>query len=48
MATLSPALPPMPSPTVPVVDPKTGLMSAEWYSWLKLVDTIVRTLRTEV
>ena len=48
MVTTSPKLPPMPSVTVPVMDPKTGLVSAEWYSWLKLVDTIVRTLRTEV
>jgi hypothetical protein len=48
MVTLSPKLPPLPNVTVPVIDPKTGLISIEWYSWLKLVDTIVRTLRTEV
>ena len=48
MVTLSPKLPPLPSVTVPMTDPKTGLISTEWYGWFKLVDTIVRTLRTEV
>ena len=48
MATTSPALPPMPSSTVPMTDPKTGLISPEWYGWLRLVEIIVRKLRTEV
>lgn len=26
-------LPPMPSPNVPIIDPKTGLMNRIWYDW---------------
>jgi hypothetical protein len=48
MATTSPALPPMPSPNVPLVDPKTGLLDPNWYSWLVILRQIVSTLRTEV
>lgn len=48
MATTTPALPPLPSQTIPVVDPNTGLVNADWYRWLKLLEHIVRGLRTEV
>lgn len=48
MATASPQMPPLPHHTVPVVDPKTGLIDTDWYTWMKLVETIIRTLRTEV
>lgn len=48
MVTASPKLPPLPSHTVPVTDPKTGIVTPDWYSWLKLVDTILRQVRTEV
>lgn len=48
MATATPELPPMPPPNVPVVNPQTGLVDEHWYRWLKLVETIIRGLRTEV
>ena len=34
MATTSSPIPPIPSPRVPVIDPKTGLMTKEWYEFL--------------
>jgi hypothetical protein len=48
MATETPELPPIPPPNIPIIDPQTGLANEYWYRWLKLVEQIVRGLRTEV
>lgn len=48
MATATPVLRPLPAQTVPVIDPQTGLINPDWYQWLKLLEVIVRGLRTEV
>lgn len=47
MATATPPLPPMPSQDVPVID-QNGRMNVDWYRYLKMLETIVRGLRTEV
>jgi hypothetical protein len=38
----------LPGPDVPVTDPKTGLPNPDWYQWFKVLELIVRGLRTEV
>ena len=35
MATTLDPLPPIPPPTEPVVDPKTGLVTRTWYLWFQ-------------
>ena len=48
MATESPELPALPQYDVPLIDPKTGRMSLVWYTYLRALDTIVRTLQSEI
>lgn len=48
MATTTPKFPPIPDPSVAVVDPKTGRMDPEWYRWFTAVMRILIQLRTEV
>ncbi len=45
-ATQPPA--PIPGPNVPFIDPRTGLVTREWYEWLKSIDRLVRGLRDEI
>jgi hypothetical protein len=47
MTTTSPKLPPLPAAGEPIILPN-GQVNPNWYSWLKLVDMIVRRLREEV
>lgn len=37
-----PALPPLPGPNIPVVDPATGNMTKAWYKYLAVLDPIAR------
>ena len=41
-----PALPPIPPPSVAVIDPRTGLMTKYWYDYVKAQDALFRELRT--
>jgi hypothetical protein len=42
MPIVSPSLPPIPPPQVPLVDPRTGLVSTEWYNFLRGVEQLLR------
>ena len=42
MAITSPRLPACPPPQVPLVDPHTGLVSTEWYNFLRGVEQLLR------
>ena len=42
MPITSPSLPPCPPPQVPIVDPHTGLVSVEWYNFLRGVEQLLR------
>jgi hypothetical protein len=48
MPTATQPLPPMPSPTHPVQDPRTGLPDRVWYTYLTALDRLVRALREEI
>lgn len=48
MPTASPELPALPQYDVPVIDPTTGRMSLVWYTYLRALDGIVRTLQSEI
>lgn len=48
MATVSPLIPPMPPPQIPLLDPQTGLMEKVWYEYFRALDQIMRVVRTEV
>ena len=37
-------LPPLPPPTVPLVDPKTGLVNRDWYLFLTALRAYIATL----
>ena len=38
------ALPPLPAPSHPMVDPKTGLMDKIWFQYLRALDRELRAL----
>lgn len=44
MATNLVPLQPIPPPTVPYTDPKTGLINLAWYQYLKRVDDHIRDI----
>lgn len=48
MATTSNPIPPMPKPDVPVVDPKTGRMTREWYDFLAAWRKSAAKVREEI
>ena len=48
MPTSTPKPPPLPDADVPLVDPKTGRMTPEWYRWLAFYDRIWRQIRNEI
>jgi len=48
MPTTSPPLPAMPSHNIPLVDPRTGLLTQLWYDYFRALDQIVRKIRTEI
>jgi len=48
MASNSPELPALPQYDVPMIDARTGRMSLVWYTYLRALDTIVRTLQSEI
>lgn len=35
-------IPPLPAPTAPLVDPRTGLISTAWFNWFKAIDKAIR------
>jgi hypothetical protein len=35
-------LPPLPTPTAPMVNPKTGLVTVAWYQYLRQLDNHMR------
>lgn len=37
-------LPPLPIPTEPVIDPRTGLMTRSWYQYFRALDGVIREL----
>ena len=37
-------LPPLPLPTQPIVDPKTGLINQAWYQYFRAVDPHIRDI----
>lgn len=37
-------LPPLPPPTVPLVDPKSGLIAREWYEFFVRLRAYIATL----
>lgn len=47
MPTTSPPLDPMPIPSVPVVDVKTGKMDQNWYDFFKRLEQVVKKIRTQ-
>lgn len=48
MATAAPPLPPKPDANMPVVDPRTGKLTPVWDQWFQAVNTILRTVRSEI
>lgn len=44
MASTLSALPPLPTPQQPVVEPRTGLITQPWYLYLKRLDEHVREI----
>lgn len=48
MPTKSPKPPAMPDYDVPLIDPKTGRITIEWYRWLKSWEQIWRIIRSEI
>lgn len=48
MPTTTPNPPPLPHIDLPLVDPKTGRLTAEWYKWLAFWDRVWRQLRKEI
>ena len=35
-------VPPLPLPSIPVIDPKTGLISDAWYRYFVALDALLR------
>ncbi len=48
MPTATRPLSPPPIPQIPIIDPKTGQMTAEFADYLKALDTLIRALRLEI
>ena len=48
MPTTSPPIPPIPPPSVPLVDPKTGLLVPDWYRFLKALRDVAAKIREEI
>lgn len=44
MASTIAALPPLPTPQQPLVDPRTGLLTQPWYLYLKSLDAHTREI----
>lgn len=44
MASALAALPPLPTPQQPLVDPRSGLVAQSWYIYLKRLDEHVREI----
>jgi hypothetical protein len=48
MPTATPPLLPIPTYSVPLIDPRTGRISTEWFNYFQSLDAIVRALRLEI
>jgi len=48
MPTASPKIPPLPAPSVPVVDENTNQFTKIWYEYIRALDQIMRQVRSEI
>jgi len=41
-------IPPPPDPHIPWVDPRTGLVSVEWYRWVVSLVAVMNEMRSAI